>query len=336
MFPDDAACARYIECLRWPDGFICPKCGTVDEPYRFAHRPTRLRCRHCDANVQLTAGTIMHRTKQPLLRWFWGAYLVTSETPGMSALQFKRQLGVKRYEPAFMMLHKLRAAMMRPNRDKVGQGIDLRTKTTKRYPVELDETLVGGKTRGEGRGVTHKVAVVGVVEVRVGEKIDEVTGKIKRRNYAGRLRLRLVPDRSRITLTKFARENIVEGATVTTDDHSGYDELHKWFNHKPVMLDEASEQMPKAKRAAVKGEKMPLIHLVFSNLKTWINGTHHGVSEKHLQAYLNEFVFRFNRRFYPMTAFNAVLGIGMGAEAPTYRGLYDGVWIHPNPKEEER
>jgi hypothetical protein len=292
------------------------------------------KCRACRARVSLTAGTVMHRAKMPLQLWFWAAYLVTSQTPGMSALQFRRQLGIKRYEPAFMMLHKLRAGMVRLNRDQIGVGKDRETGSFKSYPVELDEAYVGGRTRGEGRGVTRKGIVVGAIEERFSERIDEVTGEIKRRRYAGRLRLRLVPGRDKDSLTAFAVENIAGGTTVKTDDWSGYSDLHKYFNHQPVLLDPAEQQLKKAQRQAAKGEKIPLIHLVFSNLKTWINGTHHGVSQKHLPAYLNEFVFRFNRRFYPMSAFHSLLGIAVTKRGPEYAELYSGSWLHPNPAEE--
>jgi hypothetical protein len=156
----------------------------------------------------------------------------------------------------------------------------------------------------------------------------------KIRLYAGRLRLRLIPDRGKATLTKFATENIEPGTTVKADNWPGYNDLWMWYEHQPVMIDEETKGLKPSAVKAAKGEKMSMIHLVFSYLKTWIMCTHHGVSPQHLQAYLNEFVFRFNRRFYPMTAFNAVLGIGTVTTAPTYRGLYDGVWAHPNPAEE--
>ena len=120
LFPDEAACARHLERIRWPEGFKCPSCGQVGEPWRLQARPRVLECRQCGQQVSLTAGTIMHRTQQPLPVWFWAAYLVTSQTPGMSALQFQKQLGIKRYETAFLMLHKLRVAMVRPGRDGIG------------------------------------------------------------------------------------------------------------------------------------------------------------------------------------------------------------------------
>src|SRR5210317_179258 len=142
LFPDEAACARHLERIRWPEGFECPSCGYVGEPWRLQARPRVLECRQCGKQVSLTAGTIMHRSQQPLPVWFWAAYLVTTQTPGLSALQFQRQLGIKRYETAFLMLHKLRSAMIRPGRDRIGA----------KWPVEVDETYVGGATQGEGRG----------------------------------------------------------------------------------------------------------------------------------------------------------------------------------------
>lgn len=320
-FPDDGACARYLEKLRWPEEFACPKCGVVGEPYRFANRSGVLRCRSCKADVSLTAGTVMQSTHQPLSIWFWGAYLVTTQTPGQSALQFQRQLGLSRYETAFQMLHKLRAGMVRPDRDTIGGE----------HHVECDEVLIGGRTRGEGRGVHHKVYVLGAVEGRrrkagearsaEGRESHEGGKPLKRAFYAGRLRLQVVSDRRAPTCEGFVRDNITPGSTVRTDGWQGYDRLPVMgYTHQPIpML--GSGEMADA--------HLPLIHLVFSNLKAWLLGTHHGTSQQHLQAYLNEYTFRFNRRFYPMTAFNSVLGIAAKTVPPTYEALYSGEWKHP-------
>ena len=151
LFPDDAACAAYLEKARWGDGFACPHCGTAGEPFHFENRPGVLRCRKCRQNTGLTVGTVMERSHTPLNVWFWAAYLVASQTPGMSAVQFQRQLGLSRYETAFQILHKLRSGMVRPNQDRIGGQ--------PKNHVEVDETWVGGRTRGEGRGVHHKVPV---------------------------------------------------------------------------------------------------------------------------------------------------------------------------------
>ncbi len=142
LFPDDAACAAYLEKARWGDGFACPHCGTAGEPFHFENRPGVLRCRKCRQNTGLTVGTVMERSHTPLNVWFWAAYLVASQTPGMSAVQFQRQLGLSRYETAFQILHKLRSGMVWPNQDRIGGQ--------PKNHVEVDETWVGGRTRGEG------------------------------------------------------------------------------------------------------------------------------------------------------------------------------------------
>ncbi len=319
VFPDDAACATYLEHLRWPDGFTCPKCGVQGEPYRFANRPGVLRCRACKADAALTAGTSMQNTHTPLSTWFWGAYLMTTQTPGQSALQ--RQLNLSRYETAFQLMHKLRAGMVRPDRDAIGGE----------HPVEVDECLLGGRTRGEGHGVHHKALVVGAIEVRARKDAEDRAAKwaesheggipMKKLVYAGRLRLQVLHDRKAGTLVPFVQHHVQTGSTVRTDGWDGYNGLAGLgYHHDPVAL----KGNPK-----LTDEHIPLIHLIFSNLKAWWLGTHHAVSQQHLQAYLNEFTFRFNRRFYPMTAFNSVLGLAAKTVPPTYESLYSGEWEHP-------
>ena len=133
LFPDDAACAAYLEKARWGDGFACPHCGTAGEPFHFENRPGVLRCRKCRQNTGLTVGTVMERSHTPLNVWFWAAYLVASQTPGMSAVQFQRQLGLSRYETAFQILHKLRSGMVRPNQDRIGGQPKLASVTMLRW-----------------------------------------------------------------------------------------------------------------------------------------------------------------------------------------------------------
>lgn len=158
LFPDDAACASYLEKARWESGFVCPRCEASGEPFRIASRPGVLTCRKCRSQTGLTVGTVMERSRTPLSIWFWAAYLAASQTPGISAVQLQRQLGLSRYETAFQLLHKLRAGMVRPDRDRIGGRAN--------EHVEVDETWVGGRTRGEGRGVHHKTLVACAVEVR--------------------------------------------------------------------------------------------------------------------------------------------------------------------------
>lgn len=239
---------------------------------------------------------------------------MTTQTPGQSALQFQRQLGLSRYETAFQILHKLRAGMVRPERDSIGGE----------YPVEVDECFIGG--------VHNKTIVVGAIEVRQRKDAENRAAKYKQAHaggvplkklvYAGRIRLRVVRSRSADELVTFVTDNIVKGATVRTDAASGYESLPGfWYVHQPLKVSGDPEKAE---------AHLPMIHLLFSNLKTWILGTHHGcIGQHHLQAYLNEYVFRFNRRFYPMTAFNSILGLAAHAASPTYESLYSGEWRHP-------
>lgn len=314
LFPDDAACASYLERIRWDAGFACPYCGVIGDPYRFANRPGVLRCRGCQKDVALTAGTVMERTHTPLSTWFWGAYLIASMTPGMSAVQFQRQLGLSRYETAFQILHKLRSGMVRPEAGRIGGECS---------HVEVDETWVGGASRGVGRGNHDKTLVIAAVEVR--ERKEEAKSKSKKRRggrTAGRLRLEVMPNRTEKALCGFI-DACVEANTsmVVTDAWSAYSSLtERGYQHLPVV---------ESGNPQVAEDYLPISHLIFANLKGWLQGVHHGVSPKHLQAYLNEFTFRFNRRFYPFNAFRSLLGIGGQMISPTYDDLYDGIWQHP-------
>lgn len=285
-FADEAACRAYLAASRWPEGFRCPRCGH-GEAFELP-RSHRWECKACRYQTSVTAGTILHGTRTPLPQWFWAAYLMTTLTPGISALQLQRQLGLKRYETAWMLLHKLRRATVAPER------------TPLRDEVEVDETYVGGPEEGVvGREVETKVLVVGAVEVR---------GRA-----AGRIRLQVVPDASGPALTGFVRAVVAPGATVITDGWSGYAPLAGLgYRHRP-----------KPQRTPERADTvLPRVHRVFSNLKTWLRGTHHGVDPPHLQAYLDEYTFRFNRRRTPMAAFQTLLGLGTQRGPTTYKQMY--------------
>jgi transposase-like protein len=289
-FPNEKACWDYLVESRWPDGLQCPG----------GHPATLLSTRpvfQCVNGHQwsATSGTIMHDTKLPLKVWFWAAHFVTTQTPGMSAKQLARQLDLN-YEPAYMMLQKLRAGMVNPAREKL------------RGPVQVDEAFITGGREAEGmKGVLQPV--IAALEVKDGKKV-------------GRLRLRAIPNTKNRALLRFILDHVERGALIRTDGKPGYRQIERHgYEH-------AAEE-------GDVGYPLPHIHRVFSNLKTWILGTHHGaIMHKHLQAYLNEFAFRFNRRKTPMAAFQTVLGIGTHVQGPTYEGIYHGVgWHHPNPEE---
>lgn len=247
------------------------------------------QCKGCGRQTSVTAGTVLHRTRLPLTMWFWAAYLMSTHTPGLSAVQLHRQLGLS-YETAWVLLHKLRRAMVNPEREPL------------KDKVEVDETYLGGHEAGlrGGRQLLDKALIVGAVEVR---------GKA-----AGRVRLQAVPDASARSLTGFVKRIVAPGAFVLTDGWPAYIALPDLgYRHRP-----RTQGTPE--RAA---KLLPHIHRVFGNLKTWLGGTHHGVGHDHLQVYLDEFAFRFNRRRTPMAAFQTLLGLASGVHGPTsYDMLY--------------
>ena len=286
-FASEEDCRRYLVACRWPDGFHCPRCSDRDA-YELTARGL-LQCRSCRHQTSVTAGTVLHRTRVPLQLWFAAAYLVTTHTPGFSAVQLQRQLGLSRYETAWTMLQKLRRAMLRPERDRLSGT------------VEVDETYVGGLEegrRGGRRRDSTKAIVVGAVEVRG--------------HGSGRIRLAVVEDLSAASLVSFVQAVVAPGSTLLTDGWQGYAPLRKGYDHQPSTVGDPKNA----------SKLFPRVHRAFSNLKTWLKGTHHGVSAKHLPHYLNEFVFRFNRRRTPMAAFQSLLGVSTQYPPTTYKMLY--------------
>ena len=306
MFPDENACFRYLERLRWPKGFVCETCSERGEPFRFAARPKVLKCRACNQDTSITAGTVMHRSKTNIHIWFWAAYLVATQTSGVSALEIQKKFGIQRYETAFQLLHKLRSAMVRPGRDKIGAE----------WPVELDVIYVGGKTKSGVQGKTDQIPVIIAVEIRHKEVRKPKSGKIVQRALAGRVRLKVLEDKSARPINNFVQDNIAPGATITSDDGTEFKFLKPLgFNHRPVAMRGDRDKMDKY---------LPMVSRVTANLKTWIDGTFHGVATKHLQTYLNEFIFRFNRRFYRPVSFRSLILLGILNVGLTYRQVYDG------------
>ena len=315
QFPTDEACADYLYAIRYPEGYVCPVCGSKKA---WPAGPLRTMVCSNDHKISITAQTVMHRTKQPLTLWFYAAYLVSTLTPGISAVQFQKQLGIGRYETAFNMLHKLRAGLVDPERTPL-QG-----------EVEVDEAFVGGREEGKpGRGAVDKALVV--IGVEVVRYLKETPRGPIEATRAGRIRATVIPDASAETLLPWVQRNVAKGSTVQTDGWAGYNGVGSLgYSHQRVL------QTVQGKST---GHYLPLVHLIISNLKRWILGTHKGaIQPHHLQAYLNEFVFRFNRRFWRGPAFTRALGLMVSAETwPEYDTLYgveakeDSAWVHPNP-----
>jgi transposase-like protein len=283
-FATDEACLEYLAASRWPDGFLCPGCGS--RRAWVLERRHLWECASCHAQTSVTAGTVMHRTRTPLRLWFWAAYLVATHHPGISAKQLSRQLGL-RYETAWLILQKLRRAMVAPERSPL------------RGEVEVDECWIGGVEPGkQGRAPGPKTLVGVAVEVRG--------------QGSGRLRLAPLADASAPTLGAFVAATTAPAAIVHTDGWKGYAGLAA----------EGYDHRPRSQRAGVGEEPyLPRAHRAISNLKAWMLGTHRGVSKEHLPVYLDEFVFRHNRRRTPMAAFQTLLGLGAAHEPATYREI---------------
>jgi transposase-like protein len=267
-FASEESCLRYLERLRWASGFACPACGAIEEPYRSSRG--RLVCRACRFQSTVTAGTIFDKTRTSLRVWLAGAWYVTNQKHGANALGLQRVLGLGSYQTAWAMLHRFRQAMVRPGRDRL-KGL-----------VEVDETYLAITDRtapimAKGRkSNTDKTLVAIAVEM------------IEPKGF-GRIRLAHVPDDSAQSVIPFVEASIEPGATVRTDGSAAYRSLQGlgYAHQRTVML--GAEQPAHVSMAGV--------HRIAALLKRWILGTHHGaVQPGYLDAYLNEFVFRFNRR----------------------------------------
>jgi transposase-like protein len=255
----------------------------------------------------LTAGTILHNTKTPLTVWFWAAYLMTTDKRGVSALLLQRQLGLRRYETAWMMLHKFRRAMVNNAREPL------------RGEVEVDDTWIGGTQAGlrGSRQLKGRKAALVLVAVE------------KRGRATGRARMAVIPDFKDTTLIAFLKQNVAPGTTVYTDGLKTFSGLREaGFKHvtrsQPLRI-----ELRKGAKSVV-----PLADRAIGNLQQWLIGTYHGVSRDQLQIYLDEFVFRHNRRRLPMAAFQTLLGLGSSRKPSSYKQIRGGTDLSEEPAED--
>jgi hypothetical protein len=287
-FPDNAACARWLFERRWPDGFRCTGCGH-DKGWELGRGTLLIECARCHRQTSVTAGTVLHRSHLPLKLWFLAAWLVATHRNGMSARQLWRQLGLGSYKTAWLLLRKLRHAMVDPEREPLA-GL-----------VEVDETSIPFRTKDDpvaakpGRSHDGKLLIAGAVEIK---------GKAP-----GRTRLAVIGDYSAESLGGFVRTTIAEGSTVVSDGWSGYAKLED-VKHEPTVIGDTPAH-----------QVLPWVHRVFANAKRWGLGVYHGLRRQHLQAYLDEFVFRFNRRRTPAAAFERLLGLAVALQPVPYRML---------------
>jgi len=259
-FSTDEACRDYLFQLRWPEGFRCPRCQHTKA---WPTGGTLFKCSACSYKVSVIAGTIFQDTHKPLTIWFHAMWWVVSQKNGASALGLQQILGLGSYKTAWSWLHKLRRAMVRPGRDRLSGR------------VEVDETYLGSLEEGVRGRQTEKKALIAVAAEEVGKK------------GIGRIRMKRIHDASSESLHPFIKESIESGSVIHTDGWSGYLGLDEVvYTHEATSL-----------RGRNASELLPRVHRVVSLLKRWLMGTHQGaVSHEHLEYYLDEFTFRFNRR----------------------------------------
>ena len=287
QFPDEEYCREYLFKLRFPDGFVCPKC---EYPEYWKIGEQLYECTKCGRQSSVIAGTIFQDTRKPLMDWFIAIWWVTTQKNGASAEGLQQVLGLKSYQTAWTWLHKIRIAMVNPNRTKLSGT------------VELDETYIGGESAGKrGRGAENK-AVIAVACELDGKKL-------------GRCRMSVVTDASAASLHGFVAENIEKGSHLITDDWSGFNGIESKGYTRQIHVQKHTDDEDKM---------LPHVHTIVSLLKRWLLGTHQGkVSHKHLQAYLDEYVFRFNRRKSAQRGllFYRLLEYAMRTKTTTYRDL---------------
>jgi transposase-like protein len=268
-FSDESACRNYLYKLRWPEGFICPECGSRE--FSFIKSRKIFQCKHCRQQTSLTAGTVMHKTHLPMTTWFWAIYLTVRDKRGISATQLAAELEIC-YESAWYLLLRIRTAMSQRDRDYLLSGI-----------VELDDTYFGATVQGgkRGRGTSKTSIMVAISK-------DE-------KGHPQYLKMQVLDNLKGETIATFAECNIVHGATIQSDAYRSYlKPLADNYTHQFEVYDSNSDMLH-------------WLHMVVGNAKSFLLGTYHGNCRSNLQSFLDEFCYRFNRRWFKDELFSRLL-----------------------------
>lgn len=299
-FSTEEACARHLREIRWPNGFKCPRCG--DDKAWFIRTRNILDCKGCRAKVSLTAGTIFHRTRTPLVKWYWLIYHMALDKVGVSISEMQRILAIRDYKTAWLMAHKVRKAMADRDAQYGLAGL-----------IELDESFFGPKGSKRGRGSERKSTVLCAVSLyrdRYGEE------------RPGFAHMQVVDNASAKAIEDFLHRL---GCGVTTPEGRQLLEAIRsdgWKSYGRVAADKALTHYKVVLRdPKAAGKLLPWVHRVISNAKAVIRGAHRGVSEKHLQSYLSEVCYRFNRRFWERELFDRLVQACASTETITYAKL---------------
>ena len=295
-FNTEQACIEYLASKTWPTGYKCKKCGG-SKAYQLRGRNRVFMCRHCNSQESVTSGTVMHRTRLPLMIWFWAAYLLSQDKRGVSAMHLKRELDLH-YSTAWTLLHKLRRTLA-DSQEPTLKGV-----------VEVDETYYGGKgckdSKGRSLSNKNKSLIVMAVE-RKPARGNKAPGINDSGFVCGNAAVAVAASASSEDLSPFIGSALKAGSNMLTDGWKGYGSNSQQIEHEP-------ETQGNPKNAGI---LFPMVHVQFSNLKSWLNGTFHGVSKKHLPGYLMEFNYRFNRRNLISNLFGYVIRRLMNTEPIT-------------------
>jgi len=284
QFSTEEDCFEYLVKLRWPNGFVCPRCGGT--AYYMIYKHKRFQCKQCRHQTSVTAGTVFHKSHQPLRILFMAVYLIATSKKGLSAMELRRKLGINGYKTAWLLMQKIRTAM-------ASSGKFLLTRM-----VEVDETYIGGHREGPcGRGAKDKTLVAIAVETNG--------------STMGRAYLKTINSLTMTELEQFVKDHVARATKVSTDGHKSYGSLNNDYMHIPV----------KNSNACSKSDVLPKVHIVVANLKMWLRGTYNCLPAKHLQRYLDEFVFRFNRRWNLENIFDKLLVRCVNTNTITYAEL---------------
>lgn len=285
-FHREEVCREHLYALRWPEGFVCPKCGVKDEPFQVKSRH-QYQCKHCGYQASVTAGTVMEKTRVPLQKWFWAMFLMGHDKRGCSAAQISRELDLC-YSTAWFLCHRIRSAMGERDTQYLLKGY-----------IEADDAFFGSPTKNgkRGRGTDKTVVLVGL-------SLDD-------KGCSQYAKMQVVPDMKGETVATFAQKSIEEGATIVSDGYSSYNILsQKGFIYQGIPCDPLNNP-----------DHLKWLHVIISNAKSFITGTYHGLGKRHFQRYLDEFCFRLNRRFFSLQIFNRTLVACISASRLTYHDL---------------
>lgn len=286
-FSSKQACENYLFSMKWPNGFVCPKCGGTAFYTTKTRNLPLYACRQCGHQTTSTVGTVMEKTRTDLRKWFWAIYMIAEDKRGLSAVMLASQIGVT-YKTAWLMLHKIRQAMAKRDERYRLAGL-----------IEMDDAFFGAPTEGgkRGRGTEKATVVIGL--------------SLSAAGHPQYVKMKMVPDVCGKTLKAFAADALEEGSAIHTDGFSSYQSLKdKGFAVQGIAFD------PKKNP-----DHLHWLHIIISNAKAFIGGTFHGLDKKHLQAYLDEFCYRFNRRHFDGELFNRLLSCCATAKTVTFNEL---------------